>query len=90
LKSAGVKLSGQSFEGVGGGGAMKVTPFLLDELRLGEAKQSNVMSFFGPFPESLELRYGFRIGGLVSHTFFRQYAVTFDFTAMRLHLRDEP
>jgi hypothetical protein len=40
----------------------------------------------GPFPASLERSQGFRIGGIVSHAFFRPWRVTFDFEAMRLSL----
>ena len=42
--------------------------------------------FYGPFPASLEQTFGFRIGGVISHTFFKGYAVTFDFDGMRLFL----
>jgi hypothetical protein len=41
--------------------------------------------FAGPFP--LENTFGFRIGGLISHGFFRPYAVAFDFNGMRLLLK---
>jgi hypothetical protein len=47
---------------------------------------ANITSFFGPFPESLEHSQGFRIGGWVSHAFFRPFAVTFDFAKMKLIL----
>jgi hypothetical protein len=30
---------------------------------------------------------GVRIGGIVSHDFFRSYAVTFDFVQMRIAVR---
>ena len=29
---------------------------------------------------------GFRIGGLISHQFFRSHALTLDFSAMRLRI----
>jgi hypothetical protein len=38
----------------------------------------------------LEDRFSFRIGGIISHGFFRPYALTFDFTKMRLVLTKEP
>jgi predicted aspartyl protease len=86
LKEAGIQLrEGQSGEGIGGGGKVKVTPFLVRELSLGEAKERNVVGLFtGPFP--LENSLGFRIGGIISHGFFRPYALTFDFTGMQLLL----
>lgn len=74
-------------ERVGGGGTIRVVPFAIDELALGNAKERNLTGVFGPFPPDLELSEGFRIGGIISHQFFRPYAVTFDFTGMRLFLR---
>ena len=41
----------------------------------------------GAFPPSLEHSEGFRIAGLISHAFFRPYAVTFDFDRMRLEIQ---
>lgn len=88
IKEAGIKLSeGQAGEGVGGGGRIKITPFVVDELTLGAAKASKIVGLAGAFPPTLENTFGFRIGGLISHTFFRPYAVTFDFTGMRLVLK---
>ena len=85
IEAARVDLSSApSFEGVGGGGTIAVKPFVLEKLSLGTFSRQRVTSFFGPFPESLEHKLGFRIGGLVSHAFFRGCAVTFDFSRMRL------
>jgi hypothetical protein len=63
-----------------------MAPFVVNELYLGEARQQNVAGLGGAFPEGWEHAYGFRIGGLVAHQFFRPYAVTFDFSGMRLFL----
>lgn len=41
--------------------------------------------FAGAFP--LENVLGFSIGGIISHGFFRHYALTFDFVGMRLFLK---
>lgn len=41
----------------------------------------------GPFPPSMEYMFGFRIAGIISHTFFRPYAVTFDFANMQVYLQ---
>jgi hypothetical protein len=57
------------------------------ELSLGPLTERNVFSFFGPFPPSLEHSEGFRIASIVSHQFLRPYALTFDFTGMRLFLK---
>jgi predicted aspartyl protease len=86
LKEAGISLQESlSGEGIGGGGKVKVTPFVVQELALGEAKELNVQGLYtGPFP--LENAFGFRIGGLISHGFFRSYAFTLDFAGMRYFL----
>ena len=88
IDQAGIKLrSGAETIGQGGGGAVKMVPFNLEELSLGEARERDLIGVFGPFPASLELRRGFRIAGLVSHEFFRSYSVTFDFDGMRIYLK---
>ncbi len=88
IDSAGIKLKeDRAGEGVGGGGKTTVIPFDIEALELGGAREQNLRGFFGPFPPSLEYSMGFRIGGIVSHQFFRPYALTFDFTGMRLFLR---
>lgn len=90
LKEAGIKpAEDKAGEGIGGGGKVKIVPFTVKELALGDAKEQNVQGMFtGPFP--LENALGFRIGGIISHGFFRPYAVTFDFTGMRLFLQRKP
>lgn len=88
LKKAGIELSSPPVAGgVGGGGEVAVVPFLLERLSLGELVRYQMPGLFGPFPESLEHAEGFRIGGLVSHAFFRPYAVTFDFESMEIVVR---
>jgi predicted aspartyl protease len=90
LTEAGIKLSDKvAEEGVGGGGKVKVVPFIVKKLTLGEATEPNVRGLFqGAFP--LENALGFRMGGIISHGFFRPYALTFDFTEMRLLLKRKP
>jgi len=63
-----------------------VAAFVVNDLYLGEARQQNAAGLAGAFPADLEHAYGFRIAGLVGHPFFRPYAVTFDFSGMRLFL----
>jgi predicted aspartyl protease len=87
LKEIGVDLStSPSATGVGGGGPLRIVPFTVKELTLGRVTEHGVSSFFGPFPAVLEMRFGFRLGGLISHAFFRNHALTFDFGAMELRL----
>lgn len=88
VKAANIKLmETQARTGLGGGGTVRVVPLVVEELTLGDARQNNIAGAFGAFPPPLENRFGFRIGGLISHTFFRPYAVTFDFTEMKIILK---
>lgn len=88
VKAAGVDLSKlPSFDGMGGGGRVSVTPFSIDSLMLGPTIQRGVTAFFGPFPASLEMGQGYRIAGLLSHGFLRHYRLTMDFDRMRYVLR---
>jgi predicted aspartyl protease len=87
LKDAGIKLSdGPGVEGQGGGGMVKAMPFMVDELSLGPVRERDIQAFAGVFPEQMEYNEGFRIGGFISHQFFRPYALTLDFTGMRFFL----
>jgi len=79
----------QARESAGGGaaGAVRIVPFVADQVALGPASERAVAGTFGSFPASLELMHGFRIGGIISHAFFKPYALTFDFDGNRLYLR---
>ena len=79
-------MQGGFSQGMGGGGKIDIQLFTANTLTLGAAQKKNVMALFGPFPEALENSRGFRIGGLVSHAFFRDYTVTFDFDEMEITL----
>ena len=71
-------------QGAGGAGEVQVVPFVLESLSLGSLRREQIPGAFGPFPSTLEHSKGFRIGGLISHGFFRPYALTLDFDAMEL------
>lgn len=87
LKEAGIKLQeSRASEGIGGGGKIMSIPFDVEELTLGDARGRNIQGVYGAFPPYLESAFGFRIGGLISHGFFRSYALTLDFTGMRYFL----
>ncbi len=61
-------------------------PFVVPELSLGPVTAHDVAGVFdGEFP--IPKMLGFRVDGLVSHTFFKPYAVTFDFDRMELCLQ---
>lgn len=88
IEEGGIKLSeSQAGEGIGGGGKVKIVPFVVSELSLGDLTKRNIPGLFGAFPPSLEYAFGFRIGGLISHAFFRSSAITMDFDRMRFYLR---
>jgi hypothetical protein len=88
LKDAAILLpQGPAFEGVGGGGKMKIVPYEVEELSLGDAREQKIRAFFGAFPDRIEYSEGFRIAGIISHQFFRPYALTFDFSKMRIFLK---
>ena len=72
--------------GMGGGGSMRVQFFPVSRFELGGAKAAELAGLFGPFPSFLERAFGYRIAGIVSHAFFRDWRVTFDFDRMRLVL----
>jgi hypothetical protein len=86
LEDANVQLDEENAsEGIGGGGKVRVVPFVVKELAFGDAIEKNINGVFsGNFP--LEYKVGFRIGGIISHQFFKPYALTFDFQKMRFLL----
>jgi predicted aspartyl protease len=85
LERVGIQLDqSRAGPGIGGGGSVTVVPFTVSSLSLGEAHSCDVPALHGVFPPFLENSLGFRVSGLVSHEFFKPYAVTFDFTHMRI------
>lgn len=86
VEEARIILGKTSVEGVGGGGPITISPFEIESLSLGDAEENGLVGLYGAFPFSLENHFGFRIGGLISHGFFRNYKTVFDFQTMTLHL----
>lgn len=69
--------------GQGGGGEVQGRPVRLHSACLGPACRENVEGFLlEDFP--LELQFGFRIGGLIAHNFFRDSVLNLDFGTMSL------
>lgn len=60
-----------------------IYPFTVTRLALGMAVRCDVPGTVGSAPP---LPFGFDTGGTISHAFFRDLAVTFDFLGMRLFL----
>lgn len=78
--------------GAGGGGMTKVLNVQVAEVTLGRDEQAvhrrNIQGVV--FENDLSLfkgALGFKVAGLISHQFFQEHAVTFDFTGMRLILQ---
>jgi hypothetical protein len=87
IKEAGIKLEeNKAFEGAGGGGKLRIVPYTVHHLSLGDIKEQNVPGLYdGPFP--WENMFGFHLAGMVGHDFLKPYAVTFDFTNMQIFLQ---
>jgi len=87
IKKAGITLEeDKATEGQGGGGTLKIVPYTVSRLSLGRIEEQNVPGLYdGPFP--WETTFGFELAGMVGHDFFKPYAVTFDFDAMQIVLR---
>ena len=87
IKEAGIKLEeNKASEGAGGGGTLKIVPYTVHQLSLGDVKEDNVPGLYdGPFP--WENSFGFHLAGMVGHDFFKPYAVTFDFRDMQIFLQ---
>jgi len=87
IKEAGIKLEeNKATEGAGGGGTLKIVPYVVRRLSFGDIKEENVQGLYdGPFP--WENMFGFHLAGMVGHDFFKPYAVTFDFQNMQIFLQ---
>jgi hypothetical protein len=87
IKDAGIKLEeNKATEGAGGGGTLKIVPYTVHQLSLGDIKEENVPGLYdGPFP--WENMFGFHLAGMVGHDFLKPYAVTFDFQNMQIFLQ---
>lgn len=86
IKEAGIKLEeDKAYEGAGGGGNLKIVPYVVHRLSFGDIQEDNVAGLYdGPFP--WENMFGFHLAGMVGHDFFKPHAVTFDFESMKIFL----
>jgi hypothetical protein len=87
IKQAGIKLEeDKAYSGAGGGGTLRIVPYVVRRLSLGGVQQENVPGLYdGPFP--WENMFGFHLAGMVGHDFFKPYAVTFDFENMKIFMQ---
>lgn len=90
LQRAGIAIDwSTATPGVGGAGATRSVNFVVDRLALGVEDNSVVeaqlpgVAIQGSV-SILEGKLGFRVGGLISHQFFRNRSITLDFGAMKL------
>lgn len=83
LDAAGITLDeANARTGIGGGGPVRVIPFRADAT-LGTLTRRDVPGSHSPGGDPTAI-FPFRTGGLLSHAFFRQSRLTFDFESMRL------
>src|ERR1700720_3859755 len=87
IQQAGIHLDeSKATEGQGGGGMLKIIPYTVAQFTVGEITEQNVPGLYdGPFPWENEL--GFHLAGMFGSDFLKHYAVTFDFTNMRIIFR---
>ena len=92
LKAAGITPDWSAAKlGGGGGGTAREVDFVVDRLSLGtgvhQVVRTNLpgLAIEGATPPLGDV-LGFRVGGMISHAFFRDSAVTYDFARMRMIL----
>jgi Aspartyl protease/Tetratricopeptide repeat len=87
IKAADIRLEeDKATAGAGGAGNLKIVPYVVRQVSLGDIKEENVPGLYdGPLP--WENNFGFYLPGMVGHDFFKPYAVTFDFDNMRVLLQ---
>jgi hypothetical protein len=71
IKEAGIKLEeGKASAGAGGGGKLKIVPYVVHRVSFGKVQEENVAGLYdGPFP--WENLFGFHLAGMVGHDFLR-------------------
>jgi hypothetical protein len=90
LQRAGIAVDwSKASASLGGAGEVRSSDFVVERLILGTGTNSIVeTNVRGVAIEGsasiLEGKLGFRVGGLISHQFFRKHSLTLDFRAMRL------
>jgi hypothetical protein len=89
LRKAGIKIDwSNAIEGTGGGGKVKTVSTTISKLTLGSGANELVahnapISVLEKAPLA-EDQFGFNVGGMISHQFFRKHALTFDFKTMKM------
>ena len=83
LKEARIELASPPGGGTSGGVVARTPPFVVEKLALGDAVEHNISGLQGNLSAIGEIR----IAGIISHQFFKPYALTLDFQGMRLLLQ---
>jgi Aspartyl protease len=96
LRAAGVHVDWSAARlGPGGGGRVREVGVVIDSVTIGEGdaairRDGLRGTVLEKAPSILGDRLGFEVGGLISHAFFRQHALTLDFANMTLLLDPPP
>lgn|SRR5262245_35853844 len=84
-KAVGITPTGESPTAIGAGGRIEAGLCRLETFKLGAHLVRNLDVALMSLDE-VEKPLGLRIGGLIGYNFLRQYVVTIDYPAKRLHL----
>lgn len=83
LEAAGIELQSTTTKGQGGGGEVAATDFTAPAFQLGDVAAKDLPGKFIP-GSPIGAGPAFKVAGIVSHDFFRQYEVTIDLKRMQL------
>lgn len=87
LRDAGITVPTLQGPASGRMGLPRTATFPIPRLSLGDLTENNLTGIYGTFPPALENGLGLHIGGIVSHAFFHNYIVTYDFVQMKIGIR---
>ena len=83
LKAAQIQVAAPPAGATSGGMVARTPPFVVEKLALGDAVERGISGLQGELSGIGEIR----IAGIISHQFFKPYALTLDFQGMRLLLQ---
>ncbi|MBV9248622.1 MAG: aspartyl protease family protein [Acetobacteraceae bacterium] len=90
IKELGINLdTRKTMPGTGGGGTFQTVSYTVPQVSLGGLTRKDVPALYDG-PVAWDHAWGFYVGALVGHEFFRPYALTLDFQRMKLILTRFP